>query len=100
MFQGSAEINYDTLYRKADMALERKNSFIAMYWTAEDNRPQLNRREGGKESEVLKFRKLSTNALKYIILYYIIEFLQLKNYNYYRFDPLWVILRGYTTISV
>jgi len=31
------------------MALERKNSFITMYWAAEDDRQLLNQREGGKQ---------------------------------------------------
>ena len=67
MFQGSEEINYDTLYCKADMALERKNSFITMYWAAEDDRRLLNRREGEKKYEVKKkkFKKLPTNSLYY-----------------------------------
>jgi hypothetical protein len=55
LFQGSAEINYDTLYCKADMALERKNSFITMYWAAEVDRRLLNRRED--ENKIIEFKK-------------------------------------------
>ena len=48
------------------MALERKNSFITMYWAAEDDRRLLNRREGEKKYEVKK--KIQEIANEFTIL--------------------------------
>jgi len=42
-FRGN-KLRYFTVYCKADMALERKNSFITMYWAVEADSQLLNRK--------------------------------------------------------